>query len=260
MQNNRHRIATLLSIVFVSIAVVFLVMKIARPVAKLDENTAYVNELAAAELDSIDEFFEPRTPEEARQIASQLVGRAFSTPSLLESVGGRELPNETQLRQLITDRIYLIFNPDYEVFVSQIGELLDREGDEVLRGTMFADESLWYVFANTYKNAGVAINTTRATLDLHSVTMNEGLWGGRQTTFGDPGVYDTKQLVEGGATVFNIGIPVMLPPENEPDARVMVLYATLSFVWDQSRGKWLPYRTAVYDPTGTLGALPSLWM
>ena len=90
--------------------------------------------------------------------------------------------------------------------------------------------------------------------------MGDGLWGGRQTQFGDPGVYGANQLVESGATVFNIGIPVMIPPENKPDAKIMVLFATLSFVWDQSRNKWLPYRTAVYDPSGTLGALPALWM
>lgn len=224
-------------------------------------STVYVNEIGTAELDSIESFIKPSTPEEGKQVAQQLADRAFSTPGLLQPVNGQTLPNEAQLRQLITDRILLMFNPDYDVFVKQVGDLLGRDGHEVLRGTMFGDEKLWYAFANTYKYAGVAVETTRATLDLGSVTVGEGLWGGRQTTLGDPGgVYGSNPLVKHGATVFNIGIPVMLPPKNEPGAKIMVLYATLSFVWDQSRGKWFPYRTAVYDPTGTLGGLPALWM
>lgn len=260
MPSKYHKIITALAGVFALTAIIFLVTRINYPSQQSNNSNVYVNELATAELDSIESFIEPSTLAESREVAEQLVDRAFSTPDLLQPINGRMLPNEQQLRQLLTDRIRLMFNPDYELFVNQVGDLLGRDGHEVLRGTMFEDEKLWYVFANTYRYAGVAIDATRATLDLESVTLNEGLWGGRQTTFADPGVYGSNPLVEDGATVFNIGIPVMLPPENEPDAKIMVLYATLSFVWDQYRNKWLPHRTAVYDPTGTLGALPALWM
>ncbi len=224
---------------------------------KPSQNTGYVNEIGVAELDSIEYFIEPSSPDEGAQVAEQLAKRAFST---IQQVGEQSLPNEGQLRQLLIDRIKLMFNPEYDVFVNQVGDLLGRDGHEALRGTMFEDEKLWYIFTNTYKYAGVAIDATRATLDLGSVTMGVGLWGGQQTTFGDPGVYGSNALVENGATVFSVGIPVMLPPENTPEAKIMVVYATLSFVFDKSRGKWIPHQTAVYDPTGTLGALPSLWM
>jgi len=253
-------------IVFASLfatgGVVFLLTKVnIKPRANgSHQSSGLVNEIGAAELDSIEYFIEPGSPEEGEQVADQLADRAFSTPDLLQPINGRTLPNEQQLRQLLTDRIELMFHPEYEVFVNQVGDLLGRDGHEALRGTMFEDEKLWYAFANVYKYAGVAIETTRATLDLGSVTIGEGLWGGRQTTFGDPFVYGSNALVENGATVFSVGIPVMLPPENTPEGKIMVVYATLSFVFDEYRGKWIPYRTAVYDPTGTLGALPVLWI
>lgn len=246
--------------IFSAVGLVFMLTRIDFGSRNSGSASIEINERAIAELESIEAFIDPSDPEQGKEVADQIVERALSTPGLLEPIRGRALPNEAQLRQLITDRLMLMFNPEYDVFVRQVGELLGQDGRESLQGTMFEDEKLWIVFASTYKDAGVAIDTTRATLDLGSVTMGDGLWGGRQTQFGDPGVYGANQLVESGATVFNIGIPVMIPPENKPDAKIMVLFATLSFVWDQSRNKWLPYRTAVYDPSGTLGALPALWM
>jgi len=250
----------LFGVIFALGGVLFLASKFTHVLNHSDRTTVYENAFAIAELDLIDSFIEPSTPEEGSQVAEQLVDRAFSTSGLLQSVDGRSLPNEQQLRQLIIDRISLMFNPDYDVFAMQVGDLLGSDGHKALQGTMFADSKLWYIFADTYKYVGVDIETTRATLDLGSVTVGEDLWGGRQTTFGDPGVYGSNKLVEQGGTVFNIGIPIMLPPDNTPTSKITVLYATLSFVWDQSRNKWLPYRTAVYDPTGTLGALSGIWM
>ncbi len=255
-----HKCSILLGVIFALGGVFFLATKFVPKSDHSDREAVYKNTVAIAELDMIDSFIEPSTPEEGNQVAEQLADRALSTPGLLQSTDGRSLPNEQQLRQLVIDRVSLMFNPDYDVYVTQVGELLGRDGHEALQGTMFEDSKLWLVFADTYDYAGVAIETTRATLDLGSVTLGEDLWGGRQTTFGDPGVYGSNRLVEQGSTVFNIGIPVMLPPDNTPTSKIKVLYATLSFVWDPSRNKWIPYRTAVYDPTGTLGALPVLWM
>lgn len=258
--NKQSKIVVISAFVFTAGSAVFLLTRTSIGQDRSGVGGPYVNEVGSAELDAIEAFIEPQSPEEAVAVANQLADRAFSTPDLLLPNEGRSLPNEQQLRKLLTDRILLMFNPDYAVFVSHIGDLCDCDGHEALKGTMFEDEDLWYAFANTYRYAGVAIDATRATLDLGSVTMGEGLWGGRQTTFGDPGVYGSDSVMQSGASVFSVGIPVMIPPTNEPDAKIMVLYATLSFVWDQARNKWIPHRTSVYDPTGTLGSLPALWM
>ena len=225
-----------------------------------DQTGIVPNTQLVAELDSVESFIEPTNPEECSRISEQLTTQAFLAFSLEQEQDGKPIKNERQLRQLIQDRIRLILDPDYNSYIHHLGDLLEMDGREALHGTMFADEKLWDVFSSSYKHAGIAIDTTRVTRDLGSVTLGEDLAGGRQTTFGDPGVYGSKFVAERGGETFSVVIPMMLPPQNEPGAKLMVVFATLSFVWDDSRSKWIPYRTAVHDPSGTSGALPPLWM
>lgn len=228
--------------------------------AQSSENTTVPELTKAAALDAIDSFVEPATIEEGRQVAVDVVDRAFRSDRLTDSLGGANLPNEFQLRALIRARIELMYDPDYEVFVDQIGELMSTDGREALRGSFFEDEQQWNAYANHYRYAGAAIESVQATVDYESVTVGAGLKGGRQTTFTDDKVYGSQGAVDRGGMIFSVDLPVMLPPGNGPDAKIMVLYATLSFVWDSSRSRWLPYRTAVFDPTGNQGPLILLWM
>lgn len=224
------------------------------------EHTVVVDEAQAARLEEVDNFIEPGTPDEVEDMARRLVDQAFSAQELAQSDSGQSLPNAEQLRQLIMSRLLLMYNPSYKDYVEQIGELLGGDGHAALAGSMFEDETLWYAHANRYRYTGVAVDAARATLDFDSVSMGKGRMGGRQSTFTDIKVYGSAELANNGQPVFSIEVPVMLPPENTPDAKIMVLFATMSFVWDPSRHKWLPYRTALYDPTGSLGPIPPLWM
>lgn len=228
--------------------------------APSSDNTVVPELIKAAELDAVDIFVEPATPEEGRQVAVDVVDRAFRSDRLADSLGTAGLPNESQLRALIQARIELMYNPDYEVYVDQVGELMSTEGREALKGSFFEEEQMWHAYANHYRSAGAAIESVQATVDFESVTVGAGLMGGRQTTYTDDTVYGSQNAADRGGMVFSVDLPVMLPPGNEPDAQIMVLYATLSFVWDSSRSRWLPYRTAVLDPIGNQGPLILLWM
>lgn len=239
---------------------VFMALRLGSGDQSTSRSTGLANTVGIAELDAIESFTEATSPEDAAQVARQLTDRALATPGLFDSASRRSLQNEEQLRRLIENRLRLMFDPSYDTFVRQVGELMGRDGQAALQGTMFENEKLWYAFANSYKYAGVAIDATRGTLDLDSVTLHKGIWGGAQTTFGDPGLYGTGPIVDQGTDVFSISIPLMLPPENTPDAKIRVVWGILSFAWDESRGKWFPYRTGVYDPSGTIENVPSLWM
>ena len=220
----------------------------------------YANSLGEAELDSIQSFQELSNSEESRLIAEEIAGRALEAPGLTQMTDGAKIKNEQQLRSLIEDRVDLILDPEYEKFVSHIEELLGRDGNDALQGTMFADKGLWERFSGAYKYAGVSVDSVRSTLDLSSVTIHQGLWGGAATDFTDPGLYGTADLNLDAAKFFSVSVPLMIQPENTPDAKIMVVWGILSFVWVESKQKWLPYRNSVYDPSGTLEQVPPLWI
>lgn len=249
-----------LSVIFVACALLLLLVRVL-PLADTSSNTTgYPNAIGIAELNSIDSFRESTSSEDSAVIAQEIAGRALSTPGLFSAKERASIQNEDQLRKLIEDRLRLMLNPKYEAFVAHIGDLLEQDGRAALQGTMFDNKVLWDTFADEYRYAGVSIDSVRATLDLSSVTVNEGLWGGASTTFNDPGVYNTEQLAENGAVIFSVSVPLMLPPDNTPNAKIIVVWGILSFVWNEPKGKWYPYRTSVYDPTGTLENVPPLWM
>lgn len=258
---TKQRATTLVAFILAIGGLIFLASKLnLLSIDKPKKSTPVVDEVQVARLDEVDDFTEPSTPDQVEQVARRLVDQAFSAQELEQSGSRQSLPNAEQLRQLIRSRLMLMYNPNYEEYVRQIGELLGGDGHAALAGSMFEDEALWYAHANRYRYTGVAIDTARATLDFDSVSMGKGRMGGRQSTFTDIKVYGSAELVNNGQPVFSLEVPVMLPPENTPDAKIMVLFATMSFVWDPSRNKWLPYRTALYDPSGTLGPIPPLWM
>ncbi len=257
---QKHKWMVVPAGLFAAGGVVFVLNKANLGPSKSNHSTVVVNTIGADELDSIDLFIEPATSEECSEIAKQVADRALATPGLSQSARNHSLRNEQQLRRLIEERVRIMLNPEYEAYVRQIGGLFGIDGREALRGTMFEDEQLWRGFASAYKDAGIAVDATRATLDFDSVTIGKSLWGGRQTTFGDPGIYGSKPIVDDGGEVVSVSIPIMIPPSEATGQKIMVVYITLSFVFSESNGKWIPYRTAVYDPTGALGALPVLWI
>jgi len=210
-------------------------------------------------LESIDTFDRIESPEHAARIGQRIADGSLSQLSNADE--GADVPYESQLRELIRERVRLTLDPDYDAYVRHVGELLGRDGASALQGTLFGDPKMWSAFAEPNRQAHVAIDSARATLGYGALSLGEGMAGGRQTSMTDPEIYGAKALAESGAPRVDVEIPMMLPPTHDgPDASVMVVFVTMRFVLDASRGVWLPYQTVTSDPTGTYEQMAAMWI
>ncbi len=214
-----------------------------------------------ARLDEIETFESAETPQRAASIANQIADHALDKLSQQTSAEGARLPNEDQLRDLVRERVRLTLDPDYDEYTRHVAELLSRDAAEALKGTMFEDPNLWNAFAQRNRQAQIAIKPTHAILERGDLPTGVGLQGGQRASITDPGIYNSTPLAESGALRVDINIPMTLPPNHDaPDASVMTVFVTMSFVHDPQTGIWLPYKTTTTDPSGTYEQMAAMWI
>ena len=244
-------------------AVVFAIIMIGLPTGSRSgsgSSAASPDEAGVARLEALDAFAAADTPSDAARIADEIVERVGASLDEARDEGAY-VPYESQLRELIRERVRLTLDPDYDAYVRHVGELLGRDGASALEGTMFEDEKLWRGFAQPSREVQIAIDPARAMIERGDQFVGEGMAGGQRTLITDPGIYGAVALAESGAPRVDVEIPMMLIPTHDgADASGMVVFVTMRFVLDASRGVWLPYQTVTSDPTGTYEQMGAMWI
>jgi len=257
---DRRTIVTVLACLFAAGAVGYAVVVLWGPSAGPSQPDPLADTAGVARLEAIESFVAADTPSDATRIADGIVERVDASLDEARNEGAH-VPNESQLRVLVHERVRLTLDPEYDAYVRHVGDLLGHDGASALEGTMFGDPKLWAAFAQPNLQAEIAIDPVRAALEQGALSQDEGMAGGQRTSITDPGIYGSVALAEGGADRVDVEIPMMLPPTHDgPDASIMLVVVTMSFVYDPSRGVWLPYKTSTHDPTGTHTGLAAMWI
>lgn len=215
-------------------------------------------------LEAIEDFLQPTTPEErasAAKAVAQQAAAILQSPSFVRPPGEpvRRTQNEAALLRLVEARVRLLLDPDYDAYVRHVGEVMGRDGTAVLSGTMFEDKKLWTSFASAFQSAGIAPEAV-VVLAGPEHLQPDSLMGGHRTTLEDTGIYGSKAVVDAGGEVRDLVVPMLFFRQPGSEPAVLTVFITLSFVWDATRSRWLPFKAGVHDPSGVADYLPVPWI
>lgn len=162
--------------------------------------------------------------------------------------------------QAAQDRLSLYLDPSWDWYVSQVRSITGREPT--------SDQAEWELYAAGFVRLPVAPELASVEVRYRAGEQRQaGIVDTRETYRRDDGTYcEDTSIVHGqgiekqGLDVYELVLPAVFPDELNPPA-TFEGWLVLSFYWDQSRNKWVPWRSAVRMPdTGERIIAPSPWL
>jgi hypothetical protein len=247
----KHRSVILAAGVAVAVGgIVFFAVSIYRSTAVPSHpaHPQYTNPEAAAALENAKQFLTPLTPQDRADIPRQLTEAARpASPS----------QREIALLELFRKRMALMVDPDYDRYIDHIAELTGRSAGTIRTELGDAYRARWESTARMLREASYGTDGCEILTGERDLIR----LGGRMISRRDPGVYGSESLLaRESAELVQIRLPIIISASFDGEAKTMLLYLVMAFVWNDARSDWVPYVTGLYDPGDQESPIPGPWI
>lgn len=183
-------------------------------------------------------------------------------PRIAASAAGSGL-SEAQAGSLASigaERLAIFAAPSWDAYARQHLALTGKDARELAEAGEALPEATWNKLASVFGGAEFDLEkiTVRA-----SVLRGEPAWsqgGGRLTTSTDQGgQYAGSPETGPPEEVWDVVVPIRLPKWKGSDGPID-LFLINSYRRRPSDGRWVPYSSGVYDPSGGARYLPTPWL
>ena len=164
-----------------------------------------------------------------------------------------------------SDRLAMYMRPSFEQYKEYVASHTGKPvGDE--------KQEAWELAARPFKEARYDVGhaEVRPVYIRGTERWRAGEFGGHMTYRKDSGLYSSKSTnpTKPGSPsdVYAVFIPMQIEvlDRNSGSPRVASeksnTYFVLQFIWEDSRSRWVPWRTGVYDPSASADILPGPWL
>ncbi len=248
MKNINFR--TLLVLVFVIVAIGLLVRSVLNTTVGLPERAIeqLVDEHAIGRLDSANVFLSPVSDELRAEIPARLAQVVRSD---------HDIEHQEELMQLFEERLSLLIDPDFNKYIEHVARLTGRGQAQVRASLSDRFVERWDIDTRIFKEASFAVDSC---LLSRGDTARMQV-GGTVLAKRDPGVYGTDALLANPEAILaDIRIPIMMAVTMNGEGSTLLLELVMGFVWNETRGTWVPHVVAFHDPSSEIERLPVPWI
>ncbi len=167
------------------------------------------------------------------------------------------------LAAAVRERIELYIAPDYGRYLQSLERLTGR--DRASRVAGFLSEKDWASLAERYKNSSYAASSVRVQPSvLEGQSISTVAAGGHTSYRRDLGMYGPRrqpgpdEIFDAYEVLIPMTGPVAVPRSGGAGDVTMPAYLSLTFIWEPSKSRWIPWRAGVHDPAdrSDVGLIP----